>query len=246
MTAKIISAIGIVLLLTSGVFFLRSRDVAKGDVDGALPPVTTTTVASGPETATTTASDSVAASGTTAPDEDGPSIADRIRVIDQPERIELPAPVSIRVGGIDIEAPVVPVGVEDDGQMEIPSDVDEIGWYAFGPSPGEAGSAVLAGHVSGGNQGRGVFYDLKRVEPGDIVEVDHEDGSTSRYEVVGVETVDKGDLPVDRIFSREGDPVLTLITCGGSFSRSLNSYDSNVVVVAVPLTPTMGNPDPGI
>lgn len=241
MTAKIITAIGIALLLTSGVFFLRSRDVAKGDVDGALPTATTVAAAAGPETATPAAPGTTT---TTAPA--GPSIADRIRVIDQPERVELAAPVGIRVGGIDIEAPVVAVGVEDDGQMEIPSDVDEIGWYTFGPSPGEPGSAVLAGHVSGGRQGRGVFYDLKRVEPGDIVEVDHEDGTTTRYVVVGVETVDKGDLPVDRIFAREGDPVLTLITCGGSFSRSLNSYDSNVVVVAVPIEPTMGTPDPGI
>lgn len=223
MIAKAITAAGVVLLVVSGIFFLRSRPVDKGDVDAALGVTTTTvapsTTASTPPTTTTLA---------------GPRIADLIRVVDDEPADQLADPVAVRVGGIEIEAPVVPVGVEDDGQMEIPTDVDEVGWYSFGPAPGEGGSAVLAGHVSSRTQGRGVFYDLRRVEPGDVVEVDHEDGTTTEYVVVGVETIDKGELPTDEIFSRDGDPIVTLITCGGSFSRAQNSYDSNVVVVAIP------------
>jgi len=38
-----------------------------------------------------------------------------------------------------------------------------------------------------------------------------------------------------------GSPVLTLITCGGSFSESTRHYDSNVVVYAVPVR----LPEPG-
>lgn len=45
----------------------------------------------------------------------------------------------------------------------------------------------------------------------------------------------KTELLLDAIFSREGDPVLTLVACGGGFSRSTGSYDSNVVVYAVPV-----------
>lgn len=238
MPSKILTAIGIVLLVAAGVFFLRARPVEKGDLDAALAATTPTTVA------TATTEPPVEPSATTASDE--PSIADLIRVVEEEPMIEMSDPVRIRVGGIGAEAPVIPVGVEDDGQMEIPSDVDEIGWYSFGPAPGEGGSAVLSGHVSGGSQGRGVFYDLKRVELGDEVEIDHADGTTTRYRVVAVETINKGELPTDRIFARDGDPKLTLITCGGSFSRSLNSYDSNIVVVAEPIQKTMGNPDPGV
>ncbi|MEX1287100.1 MAG: class F sortase [Acidimicrobiia bacterium] len=238
MPSKILTAIGIVLLLAAGVFFLRSRPVEKGDLDAALAATTPTT-----EATTTT---EPPAEPSTATESDEPSIADLIRVVEEEPTIEMSDPVRIRVGGIEAEAPVIPVGVEDDGQMEIPRDVDEIGWYSFGPAPGEGGSAVLSGHVSGGSQGRGVFYDLKRVELGDEVEIDHADGTTTRYRVVAVETIDKGELPTDRIFARDGDPKLTLITCGGSFSRSLNSYDSNIVVVAEPIQKTMGNPDPGV
>jgi LPXTG-site transpeptidase (sortase) family protein len=227
MIAKSLSAIGILLLVASAVFFVRSRPVEKGDLDAALGVTTTTTVVADTSTSTVQATTTTLA---------GPRIADLIRVVDDEPEIELPAPTAIRVGGIEIAAPVVPVGVEADGQMEVPTDVDEIGWYSFGPAPGERGSAVLAGHVSSRTQGKGVFYDLKRVEPGDVIEVDHEDESTTIYTVVAVETIDKGELPTDEIFARDGDPLLTLITCGGSFSRAENSYDSNVVVVAVPVT----------
>ncbi len=240
MPSKILTAIGIVLLLAAGIFFLRSRPVEKGDLDAALAANPPTTVA------TATTEPPAEPSSTTEPESDEPSIADLIRVVEEEPEVRMADPVRIRVGGIEAEAPVIPVGVEDDGQMEIPSDVDEIGWYSFGPAPGEGGSAVLSGHVSGGSQGRGVFYDLKRVELGDEVEIDHADGSTTRYRVVAVETINKGELPTDRIFARDGEPKLTLVTCGGSFSRSLNSYDSNIVVVAEPIQKTMGSPDPGV
>ena len=53
--------------------------------------------------------------------------------------------------------------------------------------------------------------------------------------MVGRSTYLKNELPFDTIFSREGNPVLTLVTCGGGFSQSSRSYDSNVVVYAVPV-----------
>lgn len=224
MLPKILTTIGVVLLLASAVFWLRSRPVEKGDLYQA---VSATTVPAVDIPTESTMPEPVE------PDE--PSIADLIRVVDAPDEVVPEPPVAVRIGGIEVEAPVVPVGVEPDGQMEIPRDVDEIGWYSFGPSPGQQGSAVLAGHVSGSGQGRGAFYDIKRLTVGDPVEVDHADGSTSEYVVVAVQTIDKGELPTDEIFRRDGGPILTLITCGGSFSRSLNSYDSNVVAVAVPI-----------
>ena len=76
---------------------------------------------------------------------------------------------------------------------------------------------------------------LKRLEGGDPVEVEHADGMTTEYVVTAVQTIDKGELPTDELFRRDGTPILTLITCGGSFSPSLNSYDSNVVAIAVPV-----------
>jgi LPXTG-site transpeptidase (sortase) family protein len=129
------------------------------------------------------------------------------------------------------DAPVEPVGVEPNGEMEIPP-ADEVGWYRFGAAPGEPGSAVLAAHVAYDGVD-GVFRDLDRVSAGDDVTVAFDDGSSERYRVTEVVTFDKEALPED-LFARDVPERLVLITCGGEFNPSLRSYESNVVAYAVP------------
>lgn len=144
-------------------------------------------------------------------------------------------PVTLRIPAIGVEAPVKPAGVEADGEMEVPGNVTEVGWYKYGSAPGESGSAVLAAHVDLAGSGPGVFFDLRLVEPGDIILVDLDDDTTLTYRAEARTVYDKDDLPIEAIFSRQGPQILTLVTCGGGFNRSLRSYDSNVVVYAVPL-----------
>ncbi len=79
-----------------------------------------------------------------------------------------------------------------------------------------------------------MFFDLRTLEPGDVILVDFDDGTTETYRAEARTVYEKTELPIDAIFSREGPPVLTLITCGGGFNRNIGSYDSNVVVYAVP------------
>lgn len=145
-----------------------------------------------------------------------------------------PMPVALTIEGVSVRnAPVVPVGVEPDGEMEIPG-AREVGWYRFGPTPTQDGSAVLAAHIAW-NGSNGVFRHLVDVELGAIVTVAYDDGSTSRHVVTEIAQYAKDELPFDRVFAKTGEASLTLITCGGSFNRSLNSYDDNIVVYAVPL-----------
>jgi LPXTG-site transpeptidase (sortase) family protein len=154
----------------------------------------------------------------------------------EPRDLEIaPAPVGLTIDRIDVEAPVIPTGVDSaTGQMEVPSNAQEVAWYRFGSSPGEAGSAVLAAHVDLASQGPGVFFELRTLEPGDVVTVDYDDGSAQRFVVEARTIYTKDALPLDTIFARTGTPVLTLITCGGGFNETAQNYDSNVVVYAVP------------
>lgn len=145
-----------------------------------------------------------------------------------------PIPVTLTIDKIGIDAPVGQYGVDSRGLMDVPDNTTEAGWYKFGPSPGEEGSAVLAAHVDLAGPGRGLFYDLDELAPGDIVSVAYSDGSSTDFEVYARSIYLKSELPLDTIFSRTGRPTLSLVTCGGGFSRSANSYDSNVVVYAVP------------
>jgi sortase (surface protein transpeptidase) len=146
------------------------------------------------------------------------------------------APTAISLPSIGVEAPLVDVALEDDGGMEIPDDVSTAGWYELGVAPGEAaGTAVIAGHVDSESQGRGAFWDLRRMEVDDVITVDHADGTTSEWRVVARTTYPKDELPITDIFTRFGDPRLVLITCDGYFDRSARSYSDNVVVYTVPV-----------
>ena len=144
-------------------------------------------------------------------------------------------PVGLRIERLDVDAPVDPYGIAPDGQMAVPHNVTDVAWYEPGPGPGEEGSAVLAAHVALGKQGRGVFYDLKLLEPGDLVHVARADGTESAFRVEEKTVYLKSELPLESIFSREGPAVLTLITCGGALNSDTRRFDSNVVVYAVPL-----------
>ena len=86
--------------------------------------------------------------------------------IDNDVVVEGPAPTALQIEAIGVTAPVIPLGVvADTGQMEVPDNVDEVGWYRFGPSPGQPGSSVLAAHVDLYREGPGVFYNLDRLMP---------------------------------------------------------------------------------
>ena len=147
---------------------------------------------------------------------------------------EGPAPVGLRLPTIGVAAArVVDVGVEADGQFEVP-EADQVGWYRYGAAPGEEGSTVLAAHIAADGRD-GVFRYLHELTDGDRIEVVDADGAVRPYEIIGLGEFPKDELPFDELFDRTGPSRLVLITCGGDFNPQLSSYDSNVVAFAVPL-----------
>jgi LPXTG-site transpeptidase (sortase) family protein len=166
------------------------------------------------------------------------SVSGSARVVEAPTSTTIPKPRSLplrlSIPSLNVSAPVVAVGLEPDRSMEIP-EASEAGWYELGPQPGEgAGSAVIAGHVDHKGQ-EGVFIDLRRLELGAEVSVFDADGTQHRFIVFERYQVDKDELPAPELFRRTGEPVLTLITCGGRFSKRKRSYADNIIVRAVPV-----------
>jgi LPXTG-site transpeptidase (sortase) family protein len=140
-------------------------------------------------------------------------------------------PARIRIPAIGVSAPVVRLGLKPDGTLEVPSDFDDTGWYTGGPAPGETGPAVIAGHIDS-HRGPAVFYRLRELRRGDQVSVERADGSSVRFTVDGIAQYPKRAFPTEAVFGPSPDPILRLITCGGSFDRSQRSYRDNVVVTA--------------
>ena len=64
------------------------------------------------------------------------------------------------------------------------------------------------------------------------IEVRTADGTGQRFEIVDVEIVVKDGLDLRPYFDRGGEPRLVLITCGGDWDDSAQSYRSNVIVSA--------------
>lgn len=144
-------------------------------------------------------------------------------------------PAEVQLPTLGVRSEIRPIGVERDGKLEIPEDVRTVGWYRFGPRPGDtSGSTVLSGHIDSAEQGRGAFYRLGDLKPGDPVLLRASDGKVWRYRVVAREEWPKTVVPLDRIFSRAGAARLTLVTCGGGFQEDISSYTDNIAITAVP------------
>ncbi len=144
-------------------------------------------------------------------------------------------PVGLTVAGVGVrDAAVVDVGVQRNGELEVPA-ADQVGWYRFGPRPGEQGSSVLAAHIAFDGVD-GVFRRLASVAPGAEVTVRFADGASRTFRVTSIERYDKDELP-PRLFATTGPAQLVLITCGGAFNRELQSYEDNIVVTALPVVP---------
>ncbi|MBL1086258.1 class F sortase [Streptomyces actinomycinicus] len=141
-------------------------------------------------------------------------------------------PTSFRVASLGIDAPVTPLRLDGNRQLESPP-VEAprlVGWYEGGPTPGEPGTAIAVGHRDT-RVGPAVFAGLAQVKPGKPVEVRRADGRTAVYTVDRVKVFDKAGFPDKEVYGSSGRPELRVITCGGLFSRR-TGYTSNVVVFA--------------
>lgn len=139
------------------------------------------------------------------------------------------APLRVRIPSIGVAASLVPLGLNPDRTLQVPS-FDEAGWYTGGSRPGEPGPAVIAAHVDS-TSGPSVFYRLRDLAPGDLIEVDYSD-ATATFTVTRSASYPKSNFPTAQVYGHTDTPELRLVTCGGSFDRKAHSYRSNLVVWA--------------
>jgi hypothetical protein len=143
-------------------------------------------------------------------------------------------PTRVVIASINVDAPVVIVGVHD-GAVDVPDDPQQLGWWSDGARAGATtGSVVVVGHVDSWSAGRGALFHLESVPIGARATVETPRGPV-HYRIVGRRVYQKQTLP-SSVFARHGAPRLVLITCGGPFDRTTRHYADNVVVYGVPTT----------
>ncbi|MFJ1645573.1 class F sortase [Streptomyces sp. NPDC088258] len=142
------------------------------------------------------------------------------------------APVAVRIPGIEVDAPVLGLGLARDGSLDVPpaGNGNVVSWYKDGAAPGAKGTAILAGHVDNA-RGPAVFYALGTLKKGGRVEVVRSDGRTAVFTVDAVEVYENTDFPDDKVYGAADRAELRVITCGGGFSAK-TGYQGNVVAYA--------------
>lgn len=140
-------------------------------------------------------------------------------------------PASIDIPKLGTHALVVPVGEEDDGAMQAPTDPDTVGWYDLGMGIGTPGNALLDGHVDWSGRLR-VFGLLGQLVPGDTIQITDSAGNVLSYRVSWTRLYNADTAPLDQVFEQTTDEEVTLITCGGAFDQVARMYVSRWVVRA--------------
>jgi Sortase domain len=145
-------------------------------------------------------------------------------------RLARSLPVRLQIAAIGVDSTLMKLGLRADGSLEVPPDGFPAGWYTGGPTPGELGPAIIAGHID--MKGPGVFFRLREVRPGDRVTVTRADGSKPVFRVTRVAQFPKDRFPTELVFGNIDHAGLRVITCGGSFNSQTGHYEDNIVVFA--------------
>lgn len=140
-----------------------------------------------------------------------------------------PKPTKIKIAKIGIAANIVNLGLNSDQTLEVPKAGSDVGWFDGSPAPGALGPAVMVGHLDT-VRGAAVFYNLKQLTAGDMVEVEREDGSTAVFKVDASEKYSQDNFPTDKVYGPIDHAGIRLITCSGQYSLLKGRYSDNLVV----------------
>jgi LPXTG-site transpeptidase (sortase) family protein len=147
------------------------------------------------------------------------------------------APQTIEIAKINVNAPIKPVGKKATGEMDEPDGPFDVAWFTGGPKPGDPGNAILTGHLDwrGPPPRPAVFWDLKKLVPGDEVVVRTERGPLT-FRVESSTLYVARNAPVDQILGWAMGKVITIVTCEGTFIPEGRDYTHRRVVRARLLT----------
>ena len=146
-------------------------------------------------------------------------------------KVTYAVPVRLVIPKIGVDAAVEKVGLTSGNDMASPSGPDTVGWYKFGPRPGNKGSAVIDGHSGYADNRQAVFDDLPKLKVGDKLIV--KDASGKRLEfVVSRKVLYARDASAAEVFGTTKKRRLNLITCTGSFDVAAGTHSKRLVIFA--------------
>jgi len=156
--------------------------------------------------------------------------ADLLAEVSSVEAIAKPTPIqkipqSLTIPKLKLDTTVIPTGLNPDRTLAVPDDAREIGWYD------KTGPTVLVSH----NEWKGVkglFYNLKSLTPNDVITITDKTGIATEYVINAVEAYDIDKFPTNKVYKQGGKESIRLITCHGTYDKSIKRYTQNLIVFA--------------
>ncbi|MCB5275320.1 hypothetical protein BJG92_02868 [Arthrobacter sp. SO5] len=221
---RTIASAAAALILAGGITACGSGLQAGGGNPAGAPAAT---ASAGNSTQSTPTAQAGSAAPTAAPD--GPPAPAPAN----PSVLPVSVPVSVDVPAIGVTSPLMQLGKQDNGEVGIPPGEpgSPAGWYNNSPVPGQAGSAIILGHVNSTKGPVGVFYRLHELAAGEEFTVTLADRTASVFTVDRVETYRKASFPTVEVYRNADRPEVRLITCGG-YDPATGDYLDNTVVYA--------------
>ncbi len=168
----------------------------------------------------------------------------------------VPVPLQLEIPSIGVHAQMLGVGVTPDDVMDAPEGPmndpvwEEAFWYRGSAVPGVVSTSVVAGHVDGPRGSPGVFGHVDRLRAGDLIVVhDTRSALDVRFRVTGSTSFTLAQVKQPDVLTqiygvgpvagttpqraKDGLAHLTLVTCAGTFDRSLGTHDHRLAVFAV-------------
>ncbi|HEU5230556.1 MAG TPA: class F sortase [Ktedonobacteraceae bacterium] len=147
-------------------------------------------------------------------------------------------PVRLQIPRLGIDAGIINVGTTASGQMDAPVSQainspywTNAFWYDQGAAPGQAGNAVIAGHVDRVGGDPAIFWSLDTLKPGDTILVTAANKKTLTFTVARTASypVNVSNIQaLKEIFGPTTEHHLNLITCSGTWTGQ--GYDRRLVV----------------
>jgi len=137
---------------------------------------------------------------------------------------------TLNIPSLGTKAKIEAVGLTATGNMNAPVNAKKVGWYKFGPRPGQIGNAVIDGHLDTYTTSSGVFKNLNQLKTGDDVYVATAQNQMLHFKVNHAETYNAADAPLQTIFGSSDKAHLNLITCTGAWDPKSHQYTQRLVV----------------
>lgn len=128
---------------------------------------------------------------------------------------------------------IIQLGLLKGNEIATPDNIYDTGWYNGSSKPGQNGAMFIYGHVSSWTAD-GVFYNLKKLQPGDKVYITRGDNKHFTYQVGSSKIYNYKHVDMKQALSPvdAGTPGLNLMTCTGKIIKGTSEFNERLVVFA--------------